>query len=317
MTHLDRLNDGSVPDMISDVARTVEHTEMSQTEIREALHQAGELVQALARKNPSERGNVVGDGESESAPEVLDVGATVGKLRSRARSNVGARVGHHEFVSSTELHPERSSEITPRDERRVDEESLLPDEFSRVNDDLVGYEGGEYSQRDKAGDPHAFESQKERIDRLIDAATKLLQEEIFDHHFPLLTEEMSVAAKAARAAIEELKYPGGFSVNPLKAVSTLQNFFRFMNGRPTKDVVAAEEKLYPELIKRAVAMLLKKRTGTPSIDADTVAEIQDQMQKMLPRSFQLGSGWRNELKRKLEDALRNAQAERDALFATE
>ena len=224
----------------------------------------------------------------------------VGSIRSRTRTGV---LGHVNVTNERPFGPAERSESPFGDsgsDQSVPEtylgdqsrDTTVSDYFSSSNSGSDGFGAREY------------ESQNDRLQRLINEAAKLLQDEVFSvNDKDVYDEKTSAAIVAARGAINDIKYPGGFSKNPLKAARTVMNVFRFIGDFHKKEVYAAEKQLSPLIIERAVKVA--KKRGNRFHSDQVLAKVLHEARQFLPRSFQAGGGyWRAELKRKLQYALR-------------
>lgn len=315
----------SVTDMISQARLAAEETPMNREEIQRSLREAGQLVVALSGKVPSfgEAGSFdqeVGE-RGSSATNLLPTSERVGSIAADTRKGV---LGHVDVTDENSFGPaERSDSYLGhyRTERAQGESdvSLLPNsptqrERTRRSESPEEYFSGDHRDTSsseyfaRGGDSTrensftSYESPKDRMQRLIDEAAKLLNDPMWSaDHDDLYSDETLEAIRAARGAIDALKYPGGFSKNPLKAATTLRNVFRFVGDFHKKELYAAEEELYPLVIDRAVARV--KAKGAAYNKEQIAAEAEAIAKQLLPKSFQHGGGWRNDLKRQLGYAL--------------
>lgn len=323
MKHIDRLSEVSVPNIIGDATEAVLSTEMSAEDIQKSLQEAAQLIIALSKKRPSSSKIGVEDGSEVDTSEAESSEETVGHIRGHTNRSLRDRVSHREsrsaitsLVRSDALSIEDSSDHDGGQVHEVPERERGDNfwgEQQRTLDPFTD-RAGDISVA-KGFDPHELELPRERMQRLIDAAIALLNPDNLDEHASLFSREMLKVCDEARAAIDAIKYPGGASPNPFKLVTTLRNLARFVNGRHAREVEAAEEKFYPVLIKRAVERLRQRKTGTSWMNADISAAIEKEVKAMLPRTFQIGSGWRASLRRELRSVLSTTTALDEDVFS--
>ncbi len=323
MKHIDRLSEVSVPNIIGDATEAVLTTEMSAEDIQKSLEEAAQLIIALSKKRPSSSKIGVEDGSEVDTSEAESSEETVGHIRGHTNRSLRDRVSHREsrsaitsLVRSDALSIEDSSDHDGGQVHEVPERERSDNfwgEQQRTLDPFTD-RAGDISVA-KGFDPHELELPQERMQRLIDAAVALLNPNNVDEHAFSFSEEMLKACDEARVAINAIKYPGGVSANPFKLATTLRNLARFINGRHVGEVAEAEGKFYPVLIKRAVEILRLKKTGLSSFDADYAAAVEREFKAMLPRSFQIGSGWRASLQRELRSVLSTTTALDEDVFS--